>query len=490
MYKYVKKIIDYHVIPVIMLVVLFFNKFMPLLVISKYNHSNADDFWMSSGAHFVWEDTHSFFKTVSQAFKNAVLIWENWDGCFLSMFVGGLPPVVFHEDYYKYTFAVLAGALIVCTAAMLYELLVRLLKFPFVHYVMIGLAMLIMFFNFLPSAKDGYYWWVGGINYTLFTSVLLLSQAFLIEYIVSGRKFFLGAGAVFAFATGLGNLLSGLINPLILILEFAVLLCTDKIKRLQCSLKLNKKEKILYVIPVLCGLAGLMCNVLAPGNLIRGGEGLFNNPVLLTIWKAITASAAFIPHFYRKPMIWFFIFITVVILDAMRRKKTDFLFPYPLIFIVLSFGVYCAVFAPVIYAGSAFYGRCKNVSFYAMMFMYLFDIIYVAGWIFAKFKISMKDAVSKGLVYISLILLLVFSKADELYFDCAGAQDSLRTGQAQDFDRKVDERFSIYYDKSITKVEVEEITWIPPIFYWDEDCLADLAHYFQKDYIKLIKVVE
>ncbi len=475
MKKFIKRIMEYHVLPIVMLVVLFVNKFLPMLEISKYNHSNADDFWMSSGAHFVWEETHSLFQTIGYGFQNAIAIWKNWDGCFLSMFIGGLPPVVFHEDYYKYTFVVLAGALLVSTAALLYVALVRLLRFPVSHYLMICIPMLVMFFNFSPSAKDAYYWWVGGINYTLFTSVFFLSQAFLLEYIVSSNKICLGIGSILAFAVGLGNLLSGLINPLVLVLEFAVLLLV------------YKKEKILYAIPVFCGIAGLLGNVLAPGNLIRGGSELFSQSVLGSIWGAIEASVGFIPHFYRKPMIWFFLFLLVVVFDAMRRKKTNFKFRYPLLFIVVSFGVYCAVFAPVVYANSAFYGRCKIVSFYVMMLMYLFDAIYLMGWFFTHYSIPVKEIAAKVTIYVSLIILLVFCRVDELYFDCASAKESLRIGQAQDFDQKVDERFRLYYDKSITDVEVEEITWIPPIFYWDEDCLADLKHYFQKDSIKIIK---
>lgn len=472
MQKYIKKVMEYHVIPIVMMVVLFFNKFWPMLMISKYNHSNADDFWMSSGAHFVWEDTHSLWQTIVRGFDNAVLLWETWDGCFLSMFIGGLPPVVFHEDYYKYTFVVLAGALIISAIALLFTVLVRLLKFPVVHYCLITATMLILFMNFTPSAKDAWYWWVGGINYTLFTAVFFLSQAFLVEYIVSNSKICLVIGSVLAFATGLGNLLSGLINPLVLVLELVVLILV------------YKKDKLLFIIPAVCGLCGLLGNVLAPGNMIRGGEGLFTTPVFTTIWEAIVASIGFIPHFYRKPMIWFFLFLAVVVIDAMRKKKSPFKFRYPLIFFILSFGVYCAIFAPVIYAGSAFYGRCKNVSYFVQILVYLLNFIYITGWAFNKFNFKIKDSVAKGLVWCGLIFVLIFSSVDKEYFDSFSASESLRIGQAQDFDKKVDERFAVYYDKNVKDVVFEEIEWIPPIFYW-EDCFGMLEYYFEKDSIKL-----
>ena len=475
MEKWIKKIIDSYIVPVILIGVLLYKKFMPLLLISRYNHSNADDFWMSSAAHHVWADTHSLIATIQRGFLNAVNIWKYWDGCFLSMFIGGLPPVVFHEDYYKYTFVVIAGMLLVGVIAVLFELLVRLFKFPIQHYLLITAAMIIMLFNFMPSIKDGYYWWVGGINYTFFTGVFLLAQALLIEYIVSSRKVFLILGSIVAFSVGLGNLLSGLINPLVLVLEFIVLIL------------LYKKEKILFAIPVACGILGLMGNVLAPGNLIRGGEDLFENPVFASIFGAIKASIGFIPHFYRKPMFWFFLFMIIVIIDAFCRKKTEIKFRMPLLFVIISFGVYCAVFAPVVYAGSAYYGRCQNVSYIVMMFMYLLDIIYIIGWTFNKFDIKINKVVRTCAVYGAIAVLLFTSHYLDMYFDSAYAVESMRVGQAQDFDRRVDERFAMYYDDSIKEVYVEKIDWMPGIFYWDDDCLKDLEWYFQKDFIKVIE---
>lgn len=469
-----KKIADYYIIPVIIMAVLFVNKFWPLLDISRYNHSNADDFWMSSGVHFVWEETHSVFKTIWHGFITTVALWKNWDGCFVSMFIGGIPPVVFDEELYKFTFVIIAGMLIVGIVWLLYEVLVRLLKFPVVHYLMILCAVLILYTNFTPSVKDAFYWWVGGINYTFMTGVMFVSQACLVEYIVSNRKGFLIGGSICAFLTGVGNLLTGLINPMILVVELVVLLLV------------YKKDKLLYIIPTVSGIVGLMFNVLAPGNLIRGGDELFTNPVFATIIKAITSSTVLIGDFYRKPMGFIYAFILVVVFDAMRRKLSGFKFRYPLIFVIVTYGIYCAIFAPVIYAGSAFYGRVKNVSFFIMVLMLLFNVIYILGWIFEKYDIKVKAVILQIIVYAALIFVVSSGIIDDAYFDSAYAKESMRIGQAQDFDKKVMDRFAIYYNNDIKEVVVDEITWIPTVFYWDEDCLQDLAWYFHKDYIKVI----
>ncbi len=471
---FLKKLKDSYIIPAVVMLGLFIVKFWPLLDISRYNHSNADDFWMSSGVHFVWENTHSVLKTLQYDFVTTAALWKNWDGCFVSMLIGSIPPVVFDEELYKYTFTIIAGILILGITWLLYEVLVRLLKFPAVHYILILFAVLILYTNFTPSIKDAFYWWVGGINYTFMTGIMFISQACLVEYIVSSRRGFLVIGSFFAFITGVGNLLTALINPLILIAELIVLILA------------YKKDKLLYIIPVVSGIAGLMFNVLAPGNLIRGGDELFSNPIISSIIRAITSSTVLIGDYYRRPMGWIFLFVLAVVCDAMRRKTSGFKFRYPVIFVIVTYGIYCAVFAPVIYAGSAFYGRVKNVSFFIMVLMFLFNAIYILGWFFERYDISIKKAVLQVLVYAALIFVVFTCCADRAYFDSAYAKESVKVGQAQDFDRRVMERFAIYYNNDIKQVEVPEITWIPNIFYWDDDCLEDIAWYFHKEYIKVV----
>jgi hypothetical protein len=307
------------------------------------------------------------------------------------------------------------------------------------------------------------------------TGIMFISQACLVEYIVSSRRGFLVLGSFFAFITGVGNLLTALINPLILIAELIVLILA------------YKKDKLLYIIPVVFGIAGLMFNVLAPGNLIRGGDELFSNPVISSIIRAITSSTILIGDYYRRPMGWIFLFVLAVVCDAMRRKTSGFKFRYPVIFVIVTYGIYCAVFAPVIYAGSAFYGRVKNVSFFIMVLMFLFNAIYILGWFFERYDINIKKAVLQVLVYAALIFVVFTCCADRAYFDSAYAKESVKVGQAQDFDRRVMERFAIYYNNDIKQVEVPEITWIPNIFYWDDDCLEDIAWYFHKEYIKVVR---
>lgn len=475
----IKEKIDYRLIPMVLSWVFFFQKFWPLLSISRYNHSNADDYWMSSDVHHVWDATHSIFSVIGQAWKNAVYLWQYWDGCFISMFIGCMPPVVIDEALYKYTFVVIAGMMILGMISFLFVLLIRVMKMDWIHFGIICPLMLTIFIAMCPTIKEGYYWWVGGINYSFMFGLFLLAQAFVLEYMVSKKISILVIASLLSFCIGIGNLLSGLINPCILILELIAFLF------------LYKKKGLLFLIPTVCGIAGLMCNVLAPGNLIRGGD-LFSSSVIGAITGTIVASTNFLQYFYKPSMLCIVLCIFLTVFDAFSKKPETmkFSYSYPLGFLVLSYLVYCATFTPVIYAGSAYVGRCQNISFFMLILMVLANVIYFAGWLHYKLPAlqNARYTFTKGiLVCISMVLVLIFGKVCSNSYHTQQAEYALEIGQAQDFHNKVMARYAVYYNNSVKDCVFGTIDWIPTVFYWDDDCLTDLEYYFYKDSIKVIE---
>lgn len=480
MFNKIKDKINFRIFPAIVVWIFFFRAYIPLLRMTEYNHSNQDDFWMSIDVYSVWNETHKIWPTIVQAFNDAAGLWKNWDGCFLSMFIGNVPPSVFGEENYKYTFIILSVTLIIAVVAILYAILVRCFKFDLLHYFLITPIILLFMTNMMPSIKAGLYWWVGGINYTFFFAVFLISQALLIEYMVSKKKGFLIAGSIVSFMVGLGNLLSGLINPVIVILEFVFLLLINKEE---------KKKTLIYLVPVLASVCGLLCNVLAPGNIIRGGAGLFSASPIEAIWGTIVASVNFIPHFYRGTMWCMFLGIAIIVVDGLNHDRLNFEFKYPLVFLLVTFLVYCATFTPVIYAGSSFYGRCKNISYFMQIFFYLLNIIYFAGWFYRK-VLSDKRIVKKAchiMLYVSVIYMVIHCYKYRSNFDFFIADHCLVTGQAKAFDEQVNARYDLYYDEEIKDVEVKKVTGIPPIFYFDDECISTLEDYFDKDSITVVE---
>lgn len=475
-----KGLFDWRILPALLSAALLFNKILPLCQLSFYNHSNADDYWMSVSIHKVWEDTHSLWAAIGEAFYSAMLLWKDWDGCFLSMFLSGLAPVVFHENYYRYTFFIIGGALFLSVIFFFHVVCRKILHFSWMHEMMITSMTLTMLFCFSPSVKEGMYWWCGGINYTFFFAVFLVSQAFLLEYLVSGHKVFLVLGCVSAFCTGLGNLLSALVNPIVLVLEEMVLLWLVHTKQWDDS---GKRK--LFWIPVCCGILGLLLNVLAPGNLIRGGSELFHGSIVKTIVETVIASTTLLGDFYRKPAIWFILALFFVILDAffVSRQQVNFRFPCPLAVGIISYLVYCAAFTPVIYSHNAYYGRCKEISFFVLVILLLCNLMYFSGWVYVRVREKFNSRRSLVLVCVFMLLVLIFAKVDSIYFDTAYAREALVSGSAQNYHDRINERMAQYYNPEIKEVYVKKIDWFPGLFYFDDDCLTDVAYYFNKECI-------
>lgn len=473
MIKLLKEKFNYRIIMLISLWYMFILRIWPLMSIARYNHSNADDYWMSSHMHFTWEDTHSIWETVKIAWVFAVNMWKNWDGCLFSMFIGNLAPVVFHEDYNKITFFILAGSIIFSFFLLLFEIMVRVFKMDWLSFGLICPVMLIAIINFVPSIKDAFFWWVGGINYTLFSAVLFFTHACLIEYMVSKRKVFLVIGTFFSFSVGLGNLLSGLVNPEILIIECVIFIY------------INKKGGLPFLVPTAAGIVGLLTNVLAPANLVRGGDNLFSNSVVDSIIGTIVASTNFLENFYKPPMFFMFIFICAIIFIFFDTSKINYKFKYPGIFVVFTYLVYCSVFTPVVYVGCAFYGRCINVSFFVLSVILILNIIYIVGWLKNRFNIKSTSKSNEIIVVCMFFFMVMWANVHYYpYYHSAIAEVSLKEGQARDFDAKVDARYRDYYNPDIDVVIIEPIDWVPSIFYFDDSCLNLLAYYFHKEAIR------
>lgn len=477
MKRYLKKITEWRIIPILLSVVLFLRKFIPLWQLSFYNHSNADDFWMSVSTHLVWVQTHSVLATVGEAWNSACQLWQNWDGCFLSMFLSCLAPVVFHESYYKYTFYIISIAVIVSAGLFMYELLVRALGFTISHFLILYPLVLTVLFNFTPSAKEGLYWWCGAINYTFFFAVFMLGQALLIEYMVSGRSIYLIMGTVVVFTVGLGNLLTALLNPIIICLETVVFLIV------------REKKDWKFIAAACSALAGLIVNMAAPGNLVRGGSGLFHRSPFGAIVETVNISTQLLLQYYRRPMFWIAVGVILTVWDAMGRSKykNKFRYPYPAVFVIMSYLVYCAALTPVIYAGSAIYGRCKDISFFIFVIMAVCDIIYVVGWAEQHFTGGKYNKIKHGLLYGGLLAVFWFATVYNMEFDAAYAKDALRTQAAQKFHSEISARFAMYYDDACRVVEVRQPESIPGLFYFDDDSLGEVAYYFNKDEIILIE---
>ncbi|MCR5216364.1 MAG: hypothetical protein K6C69_05465, partial [Lachnospiraceae bacterium] len=330
----------------------------PIWRLSWYAHTNQDDWWMSFPVHGEWVDTHSVWKTLVAAWDRGVFIYKTWDGCFLSMTIGSIPPSVFGEKYYCLTFSIIVGMLLLGAYSFFWVVLRCLGKYRKSEVLAVLALLTLILLEMFPFIKEGYSWWVGGINYTFFYGVFLLSQAFLVYYLVKKSKISLILGSILSFCVGLGNLLTGLLNPEVVIVEAVVLWLVGRFGAEK------KTYDFKFFIPVCCSVVGLGINVLCPGNLLRG-DGLLGNNPFLAIKDAIVLSTQMIATFHKASMIPIYLTMGMILLYGAVRAKSQVsvTFVHPVGVSVVLYLLYCSVITPIVYVGTTIYGRCLNQTF-------------------------------------------------------------------------------------------------------------------------------
>lgn len=138
----------------------------------------------------------------------------------------------------------------------------------------------------------------------------------------------------------------------------------------------NKKHVFYLCIPVAAELAGLIVSYLAPGNKSRGGEdfGIHGLLIVKTILECFVDGAKQIfLYLFKTPFILLcLVVIAVLLVNAFQKVRPTFDFPYPVIVAVAMFCMYCAMYAPGVYAGVKLSGGVPN-TIYQVIIPRLFE---------------------------------------------------------------------------------------------------------------------
>lgn len=97
----------YYVIQIVALLLIinyFKSRYSLMSYASQYVHPGMDDYWMSTGVHETWMNTHSLWQCIKCSFKDAVGLYKRLNGTFLSMFLTGLTPLAFNENRYHFNY--------------------------------------------------------------------------------------------------------------------------------------------------------------------------------------------------------------------------------------------------------------------------------------------------------------------------------------------------------------------------------------------------
>lgn len=443
----------------------------PVMHIAQYAHSTTDDYWMSFAVHRVWESTHSAAGALKEALNTAVLAWKYHSGCFISMFVTALSPVAFNEKYYMYaayaTIIILMAAVIVNS----YAAMRKVLKQSVPLTLIIAGMTLYLLINYLPSPGEAFYWWPGASNYTIFFAVFLLVQAFTLLYMQNNSIVCLVIACVLSFISCQGNLLTALSGTCILFLE--MLYMTKK----------NGIRKNGVLIIFILSLISLMLSVLAPGNYVRGAQDVGKLGFIETVVTSIKNGSIFFVSYHKNGTMPYYIFIALAVLFSFLRSDCRYRFRYPLAFVAVAYLTYCASLAPVEFTGIPYYARVLDLVYFNSVLVTIVCIVYVMGYVSALIKKKTAIAERKSNIFAVLfgatcVVMLVFSMLDKSNTTSHAARVHLNNGDAQRFDRRIDDRFVGYYDGGTRDMEIAYEDSVPSVFFFnDDDTMSEKAFY-------------
>lgn len=261
------------------------------------------------------------------------------------------------------------------------------------------------------------------------------------------------------------------------------------------------------LLPLGVFMVTAVVNIKAPGTLVRGGSAFFCfdlNRVLQTIERAVYEGLrSFRSDYMGNPVIVICMVLSALfIVMEIADKEYRFSFRYPVLVVAMTFGSYLAMYAPTYYAGVGTpFGRMSNLISFYFELSFIFDIIYVAGYVMNVLRrrgknmpASVKEMWKRCKIYLIGMAMLVILFHPEWYRNTAVVRTVcyLASGEAEQFGREMDERYEILLNDNIKIAELEPFSVSAGVLFYydivedpDEWPNYALADFFNKDIVKL-----
>ncbi len=397
----------------------------------------------------MWLSTHSVWLVLKAAGQTVQHYWIGWQGTWFTIFLMSLQPEVFWDNGYWIVPWIMLALTIFSTLYLTEYVMVQKLRLPKATWISCTLILLLAMIQYFPSTKSGIFWYNGTAHYIIPYSMALVAIRCCWSFADRKRKKdWIAAFICMALLGGASYL-----APLLVLIAVAYLIL--------CEWK-TKKHVFYLCIPVAAELAGLIVSYLAPGNKSRGGEdfGIHGLLIVKTILECFVDGAKQIfLYLFKTPFILLcLVVIAVLLVNAFQKVRPTFDFPYPVIVAVAMFCMYCAMYAPGVYAGVELSGGVPNTIYQVFLMTVFITVIYTVGWMNHHFckdeKMGkIKKAVCGGLLMLALFLILVEKGTlkSSTSYQC---YDYIVSGQADDYKAQMEERLSLLRNPELKNVEL------------------------------------
>lgn len=494
--------------------VLFVLSIIPLLALGRYNVMCIDDYNYGVLVHDTWMATGSLWQSIQTALRQTGEFFREWQGTYVSCFLMAVCPMNFRYEAAFIVPVIMIGMFAASTFLFGRQILMKWLGSDKQRASFVMFLLLFMFYQVMEAPFEGIYWYNGATHYILMESLLFLTLTLVSGILWTENKramlFRSLAAALLGIIVGGGNLVTALQAEIIL----AFLLVYAYWKR---------HRKALYVLfPFLAFTAGFLCNILAPGNMMRASldTDVGYAPVL-----AVVLSFYYAAVFMTRWTNTFVLFTWSALLPVFWQigKKSERSFAHPVWVTAGAFCILSAMFTPTLYAlGMVGLSRVDNIIQMVYYLCLFFVTAYWIGWIghrdgrktadgipaaeqasgngisFAErsagsaFGIFLEKAGNRMTATGVLLVLLVWVlTADRNAYTGISALRSLLNGDAAVYYEEAMERHALYVDETVTDVVVEPFSARPALFDFedltqDEDNWLNLAvaGYYHKDSVR------
>lgn len=452
----------FNILKIIILFILM--SFVPLILLSFFNHPSADDYSYGKFTYHVWNSTHSFIAVIKSAVETSRHFWNNCDGLYASAFLMALQPGIFGEKYYVLTSFITMGSLIGANLFFVKIVLNKILNLSKVEGVYCALLSSFMMIQWMPSGVQGIYWYDGSMNYTCFFSLLMLTVSMSIYSMQAQNKVEMVMRGIITSLLSVilagGNHVTAFAGILYLFGNIVYLI-------------INKRKHIFFsgILPFIAIISGFFFNVLSPGTRARQTAFTERFGVIKTIIYASVKGCQYINEWFGfDTLICIGLLLPVIFRIIFLLQERGFRFRYPILVLILSVGFTCALFCPPYYAmGVEGQGRLINVIYFTYIALLLFNTMYILGWFKVQYNIQILEIINhiRG-IYMPICICIVALCIGMLDSNGYKAVKDLTSGDAQTWSRENYERVAFLKETEFDDVFVTPFSAYPDLLYFDD----------------------
>ena len=344
---------------------------LPLYALALYNHAFYDDFGFSIVTHEAWTQTHHPFAVLEAAVRNTVGIRQTWEGTYTTSFISALQPAVFGEGAYWVTTFLLLTVFLLAVWVFLRQTLCGVYGADR-HTAMAVFGILgFVLVQFVPDAAEAFYWYNGGVAYTLLWSVMLFTATVWLRLDHETRP---GRAVWLALLAAVLTVLVGGAKYSTALFASLMAVCFTG-----WSFWRKRPKRWLFATLTLLLLAGLLFSVTAPGNAERAqtlGGGISPAKAVL---ESLYFGFALIGHSFSLPLVAALLLVVALAVPALRESGLPF--SHPVWVTGISVCLFCAQLTPTLYTGNYLGdGRVLNTYHYTLVLMTAQIALYWTGW--------------------------------------------------------------------------------------------------------------